>query len=235
MGAGDDHRGDLSGIVRALVVVDRDEAIHEGPRGHHRHLAQLPGADLFFRYQPPAPEALRVSDDRIDPRLLDRGEHVRGLGEVGSERFLDQHGQLALQRRHDRIDVQVLVGRNHRGGHFGPLEEFVEVGGDEIRADLLGHELCALRVLLRDADPIDLGVASGEFTANQADASRADDRKSDAFGLFLHIETLDPLIVSGYQCAANAPSPWPTFGIRAAAATRARGVRPKDRRRCRLP
>ncbi len=107
--------------------------------------------------------------------------------EIGRERLLDQHRDAALDRRHDRIDVQMLVGADDRGGHFRPLEQFDvalrhEVGVD-LRSDLAG----AVRVLLGKADPFDRRVARRHFTAEQADPPAADNGKADAFGLFLQL------------------------------------------------
>ena len=74
--------------------------------------------------EPFAAEALGVADHGVELGVGDRLEHARGLREVGGERLLDQHRHAALDRRHDRIDMQVLVGGDDGAGDFRPLEQF---------------------------------------------------------------------------------------------------------------
>ena len=83
----------VDGIVGALVVVDRDQAVHERARGDQRHVAERAGAHLLLGRQPFAAEALGIADDRVELRVRDRLEHARGLRELGRERLLDQHRQ----------------------------------------------------------------------------------------------------------------------------------------------
>ena len=120
------------------------------------------------------------------PGALDGREHGGGLGEIGRERLLDHHRELALERGHDGIDVQMLVGRHHDRGHFRLLQELAEIRRHEIRADLVGDELRAVRIDFGDADPVDLRMARGELAADEAHPPRADDGQADAFGLLLH-------------------------------------------------
>ena len=100
----------VDGIVGALVVVDRDQPVHEGARGHQRHVAERAGAHLLLGREPAAAEALRVADDGVELGVGDCLEHALRLGKVGGERLLDQHRHAALDRGQDRLDVQVLVG-----------------------------------------------------------------------------------------------------------------------------
>ena len=51
-------------------------------------------------------------------------------------------------------------------------------------------ELRALRVLLGDADPVDLRMARGKLAADQSDAAGADDGEADAFRLLVHAAAL---------------------------------------------
>ena len=117
--AGDHHRRDRRRIVGALVVVDRDQPVHEGARCHQRHIPERAGAHLLLAGEPFAAEALRVADHRVDLGVLDDLEHAGGLREVGRERLLDQQRNAALGRREDRLDMQVLVGRDDRAGDLG--------------------------------------------------------------------------------------------------------------------
>ena len=64
----------------------------------------------------------------------------------------------------------------------GPVEQRAVVLGDEVGADLAGHQIGAIGDALRDADPVDLRVAHGHFAAEQAHASGADDGEADALG-----------------------------------------------------
>ena len=47
-GCRDHHRRDRRRVVGALVVVDRDQAVHERARGHQRHVAERAGAHLLL-------------------------------------------------------------------------------------------------------------------------------------------------------------------------------------------
>ena len=189
--ARDHHRRDGRGIVGALVVVDRDQAVHERARGDERHVAERAGAHLLLGAEPLAAEALGVADDRVELGVGDRLEHARRLREVGRQRLLDQHGDAALDRRHDRIDMQVLVGGDDRAGDLGPLEQLDVALGDEIGADL-GRDLAgAVRVLLGDADPLHRRMAVRHLAAEQPDAAAADDREADVLRRRPH--TLSPL------------------------------------------
>src|SRR5437763_13893335 len=140
-------------MVRALVVVERDEAIHERARGDERDVAERAGAHLLLRGEPAAAKALRVANDRVDFCFLDFSEHAPGRGQLRGERLLDEKRELALYGRQYRLHVQVLVGRDDRGRHFRTREELAEVGGDELRLAFVGDELRALALKIRDADP----------------------------------------------------------------------------------
>ena len=144
-----------------------------------------PGAHLLLRGEPAPAEALRIADDRVDARLLDRRQNALRIGELGRERLLDQQRQSALDRGEDRLDVQVLVGGDDHRRDFGPREQLAVIVGDEIGADLFRDELRAIRLDLREADEVDLRMARGDLAAEQADAARADDREADALGILL--------------------------------------------------
>ncbi len=115
-----------------------------------------------------------------------RFEHLFGFGKIGGERLLDQHWNAALDRRHDGIDVQMLVGADDGGGHFRPLEQFDVALRDEIGADFGGDFAGAVRVFLGEPDPFDRRMARRHLAAKQADAAAADDGEADAFCGFLH-------------------------------------------------
>ena len=78
--------------------------------------------------------------------------------------------------------MQVFVGRDDHRRHLGPLQQFAVISSDEISADLAGHQLGTLGVLLGDADPVYLRMARRDFAAKQADPARADDGEANAFG-----------------------------------------------------
>ena len=118
MRAGDHHRRDRLRLVGALVVVDRDQPVHEGARCDQGYIPERAGRALLLGREPAAAEALGVADDHIELRALDRGEHAGGLREIRRQRLFDQHRQLVLDRAHDWIDVQVLVGRDDRAGRL---------------------------------------------------------------------------------------------------------------------
>jgi hypothetical protein len=76
---GNDHRRNRRRIVGALVIVDRDQAIHKGTRGYHRHIAERAGTAFLLRRQPSAAKALRVADNGIQLRRLDRLQYALDL------------------------------------------------------------------------------------------------------------------------------------------------------------
>ena len=176
----------VAGSFGALVIVDGDEPVHEGARGHHGDVAERARAHLLLAGEPFAAEALGVADHRVELGVGDRFEHAGGLGEVGGERLLDQHRHAALDRRQDRLDVQVLVGGDDGGGDFRSRQQLAVAGGDEIGADARGDVAAAIVFELGDADPFDRRMARRHFAAEQADASGADDGKADALGVLLH-------------------------------------------------
>jgi hypothetical protein len=182
VGARDDHGRDRLRAVGAAVIVDGDQAVHEGPRGRQRHLAELTGPDLLLGAQETPAEALRVADHRVGARALDRGQDARGLRELGRQRLLDQEVDLALDGGENRIDVQMLVGRDDRRADFRPRQELAMVGGDEVGADPRRHVLAAVGTRFGDADPVDVAVPRGDLAANQSDAAGADDGETDASG-----------------------------------------------------
>ena len=185
MRSGDHHRRDLGGIVGPLVVVEGHEPVHKGPGSDQGYVAQLAGADLLFRHQPTSAEALRVADHRVHSGFLDGGEDTLGIGEPGRERLLDQQRQLALHCGENRLDVQVLVGRDDRGRHLGAREKLAVVLCHEIGANFLPDLFPPIGFQLREADKVDLRVARRDLAAEQADSSAADDRETDASGVLL--------------------------------------------------
>jgi hypothetical protein len=78
----------------------------------------------------------------------------------------------------------MLVRGDNHGVDLGAREELAVIRGDEISAAFLANDLAALRIDFRDADPVDGRMASGQFTADEADAAGTDDRKTDALCLF---------------------------------------------------
>ena len=169
------------GIVGALVIVDRDEPVHEGARGDQRDVAERAGAAFLLGRQPAAAKPLRIADHGVELGVLDRFEHLFGFDEIGRQRLLDQHRQPALDRHHDRIDVQMLVGGDNGAGHFRPLEQFDMALRHEVGADFLPDFAGAIRVLFGEADPFDRRMARRHLAAEQPDASAADDGEADPF------------------------------------------------------
>jgi hypothetical protein len=182
-----DHRRDRLGFVRSLVIVDRHEPVHERPRGDERHVTERTCAHLLLAYQPLAPEALRITNNRVELGILDGLEQTGRLAEIGGERLLDQHWKATLDARDDWIDVQVLVSGNDCRGHLGALQQFAMIGGDKIGPDPFGDELAAFRILLGHANPFDSGVAGRNFAPDKANAPSPDDRKADALSRPSHV------------------------------------------------
>jgi hypothetical protein len=77
--------------------------------------------------------------------------------------------------------MQMLVGRHDHGVDFRPREQRAEIAGDEIGADLLRDLLDARSPRLGEPDPIDLRMPRSDLAAEEADPTRADDGKPDAF------------------------------------------------------
>jgi hypothetical protein len=77
--------------------------------------------------------------------------------------------------------VQMLVRRHDHGIDFRPREQRPEIAGGEIGADLLRDLLDARSPRFGEADPIDLRMPRGDLAAEEADPTRADDGKPDAF------------------------------------------------------
>ena len=120
--AGNHHRRDRRRIVGALVIVDRDQPIHERARRHHGDVAKRAAPHLLLAGEPFAPEALGIADHGVKLGVGDRLEHARRLRKIGGKRLFDQHRHAALDRRQNRIDVKMLVGGDDRGGHFRPRQ-----------------------------------------------------------------------------------------------------------------
>ncbi len=157
--AGDHHRRDGLGIVRALVVVDGDQPVHEGAAGDERHVAERAGAHLLLGGEPLAAKALRIADDGVDLGLLDGLQHARGLGEIGRQRLLDQ-------QRQRRARAAARMGATCRCSSVammaavtsGRLQQLAVVLGDEVGADLAADLSGPVGVLLGEPDPLDRGV-----------------------------------------------------------------------------
>ena len=113
MGAGYDHRRDRCRVIGAFIIVDGDEPVHEGARRHQSDVPQRAGAAFLLGRQPAPTKALCIADHRVDLGFLDQLEHLGGFRQISSERLLDQHRQAALDRRHDRIDMQMPVSYTH--------------------------------------------------------------------------------------------------------------------------
>ena len=172
-----------------------------------RDVAQRPGADLFLGHQPAAAETLGIADHDVHLGLLDGVEHPLRLGEIGGERLLDQHGDAVRDAGQRGFDVQMLVGGDDGGIHFRSREQFAEVRRDEVRPDLFRDQLGALRVLLGDADPFHLGMASGDLPADEADATGSDDGQPDLLGLLSSSRT--SLVGSGWAARPAREDRWP--------------------------
>ena len=111
---------------------------------------------------------------------------LRGLRQIGRERLLDQQRNAALGRREDRLDVQMLVGRDDRAGDLGAPQQFDMALRDEIGADLRCDLAGAVRVLLGEPDPFHRRMAVRHLAAEQPDAAAADDRNAELLGLRPH-------------------------------------------------
>ncbi len=192
--AGNHHRRDRGRIVGALVVVDRDEAVHERARGDERDVAEGTRAHLFLAGQPFAAKALGVTDDGVDLGVLDRLQHLRRLLQVRRERLFDQDWNAARDGRHDRLDVKMLVGRDDRAGRFGAIDQLDVALRDKIGADFAGYFARAVRILLGKADPLHRRMAVRDFAAEQADAAAADDGEADVFRFSSHVSIVSAVI-----------------------------------------
>ena len=186
MRAGDHHRRDRGRIVGALVVVDRDQPVHEGARRHQGHIPERARAHLLLAGEPFAAEALGVADHRVDPGVLDDLQNLGRLRQVGRERLLDQQRNAALGRREDRRDMQVLVGRDDRAGDLGTAQQLDMALRDEIGADPGCDFAGAVRVLFGEPDPFHRRMTVRDLAAEQADAAAADDREAKLFCLRSH-------------------------------------------------
>ena len=80
----------------------------------------------------------------------------------------------------------MLVGSDDRGGYFRPAQQLAMIAGYEIGPDFRGHLPGALRVLLGDADPIDVPMPRRHLASKQPDASCTDDGQADALWLLPH-------------------------------------------------
>src|SRR5712672_347081 len=233
MRARDHHRRDGLGLVGALVVVDRDQPVHEGARRHHGDVPERAGRAFLFCREPAPAEALGVAHDRVELGALDRGEHAGGFAQVGRERLLDQHRQAVLDRRHDRIDMEMLVGRDNGARRLRPRQQLAVVGGDEIGPDLGRHRAAAVGVAFRDADPLDRRMPGRDLAPEQADAARPHDGEPDALGLAVfHVVLLvarrDPIMARARRQPMQRAlrQPLPACGERS---TSAEGASPRGR------
>ena len=186
VGAGDHHRRNRGRVVGALVIVDGNEAIHEGARGHHGDVTERAVADLLLAGEPFPAEALGIADDGVELGVGDRFQHAGRLGEIGGEGLLNQHRHATLDRGQDRLDMQMLVGSNDGAGDFRSRQQLAMAGGDEIGADARRDVAAAIVIELGDADPLHRRMARRHLAAEQADAAAADDGKADALGVSFH-------------------------------------------------
>src|SRR5262249_56013840 len=106
----------------------------------------------------------------------------------------------ALDRGHDRIDVEMLVGGDDGAGDLRALEQLAKILGDEVGADLFRDMQAAVMVLLSDADPLHGRMARCDFAARQSDPAAAADGDPDAFWLSSH--RLPPTISATAESAA---------------------------------
>jgi hypothetical protein len=134
-------------------------------------LAERAGAALLFCGEPAAAEPLRIADDGVEGGRLDRGEHARRFGEIGGERFFDQHRQAVLHGGENGIDMQMFVCGDDGASRFRPREQFAMIGEDEVAADGSGDGLAAIGIRLGDADPFYRRIVRRHFAAEQADAA----------------------------------------------------------------
>ena len=105
--------------------------------------------------------------------------------EIGRDGFSISIGTPRSTPR-DRIDMQVLVGRNDGAGDLRPAQQLAMALRDEIGLDLGRNLAGAIRVLLGKPNPFHRRMARRHLAAEQADAPAADDRKADAFGVAFH-------------------------------------------------
>src|SRR5438477_2609397 len=96
--------------------------------------------------------------------------------------------------------MKMLVGGDDRRRYLGSLEQLPIVGSDEIGAKLVGDELCAIRLDLREPDEVDLGMSRRDFSTKQSDPAATDDGETDALGIFPR---------QGMPQATARPSPLP--------------------------
>src|ERR1700720_2690282 len=117
--------------------------------------------------------------------------------------------------------MKMLVGGDDRRRHLGSREQLPIVGSGEIGAELVGDEFCAIRLDLGEPDEVDLGMSRRDFSTKQSDPAGADDRETDALGIFFHRRTLKrPRVLSWNPRAATTPADWSP---------------PRDLPRCRPP
>ena len=81
----------------------------------------------------------------------------------------------------------VLVGRNDRRGDLRALQQFVVVGGEEVRLGVLRQFLADLGIGVTQAEPADAGIIPGELGADAADRAAADHGQADLFPLRSHV------------------------------------------------
>src|SRR3989440_5781053 len=118
--------------------------------------------------------------------------------------------------------MKMLVVGDDRRRYLGSREQLPIVGSDEIGAELVGDEFCAIRLDLREPDEVDLGMSRRDFSTKQSDPAGADDRETDALGIFFHRRRAfkRPRVLSWNRRAATIPADW---------------SRPTDPPRCRPP
>src|SRR4029450_5316535 len=98
----------------------------------------------------------------------------------GRARLLRQQPKPAVDRREDRLDVQVLVRGDDRGGNFFSLQQLLEVPGDEVRPSLLLEQREALLLEVRHADEVHHRMARGDLAAEKPYPPGPDNGEADA-------------------------------------------------------
>ena len=153
--ARDHHRRDGLGIVRALVIVDGDQPVHEGAAGDERHVPQRAGAHLLLGGEPLAAKALGIADDGIDRRPA-RWPPARARIRPGPLPAASRSAAAAPRSTAARMGATCRCSSVAMMAAVtsGRLQQLAMVLRDEIRLDLAADLAGPVGVLLGEPDPL---------------------------------------------------------------------------------